>query len=213
MRAYTGGGADLVWYGAAGNRTKAAISGFGILDDFRGVLVRDDFGGYLSYDAELAGVQQCLAHVLRYLDDAHAIDTDAQAWARQVADALRTAIHQVNTARADDRIVLDAELLTGLRRRYDRGVAAGISTNLSRPWHKGNHPGLQLATRLKRKAHQVWLFATRFDVPPTNNGSESAIRGFKLAAKVQGCWRTLATLMRATGSAVRQDSGLVAAGR
>ena len=24
----------------------------------------------------------------------------------------------------------------------------------------------------------VWLFTTRFDVPPTNNGSESAIRGF-----------------------------------
>jgi len=98
MGAYTGGGADLVWYGAAGNRTKASITAFGILDDFRGVLVRDDFGGYLSYDAELAGVQQCLAHVLRYLDDAHAIDTDAQAWARQVADALRVAIHEVNTS-------------------------------------------------------------------------------------------------------------------
>jgi hypothetical protein len=196
MRAYTGGGADLVWYGAAGNRTKASISGFGILDDFRGVLVRDDFGGYLSYDADLAGVQQCLAHVLRYLDDAHAIDTDAQAWARQVADALRVAIHEVNTARAADRTTVDAELLGRLRRRYDRGVAAGISTNLSRPWHQGNHPGLQLAKRLKRKAHQVWLFATRFDVPPTNNGSESAIRGFKLAAKVQGCWRTLSTLQR-----------------
>ena len=149
MRAYTGGGADLVWYGAAGNRTKASISGFGILDDFRGVLVRDDFGGYLSYDTELTGVQQCLAHLRRYLDDAHAIDTDAQAWARQVADALRTAIHQVNTARAADRTTVDAELLTRLRRRFDRGVAAGISTNLSRPWHNGNHPGLQLAKRLK----------------------------------------------------------------
>ena len=104
-------------------------------------------------------------------------------------------------------------LITRLRRRYDQGVAVGTSTNLSQPWHKGNHPGLQLARRLKRKAHQVWLFTTRLDVPATNNGSETAIRGFKLTAKVQGCWRTLATLMRATGSAVRQDSGLVAAGR
>jgi transposase len=51
MRAYTGGGPDLIWYGAAGNRTKAAITGFGILDGYRGVLVRDDYGGYLSYDA------------------------------------------------------------------------------------------------------------------------------------------------------------------
>ena len=179
-----------------GTARRPRSAGSPILDDFRGVLVRDDFGGYLSYDADLAGVQQCLAHVLRYLDDAHAIDTDAQAWARQVADALRVAIHEVNTARAADRTTVDAELLGRLRRRYDRGVAAGISTNLSRPWHQGNHPGLQLAKRLKRKAHQVWLFATRFDVPPTNNGSESAIRGFKLAAKVQGCWRTLSTLQR-----------------
>ena len=134
--------------------------------------------------------------MLRYLDDAHAIDTDAQAWARQVADALRAAIHEVNTTRADDQATPDADLITRLRRRYDNGVAVGISTNLSRPWHKGNHPGLQLARRLKRKAEQVWLFTTRLDVPATNNGSESAIRGFKLAAKVQGCWRTLATLQR-----------------
>ena len=49
-----------------------------------------------------AGVQQCLAHLLRYLDDAHAIDPDAQAWGRQVADALRGAIHEVNTRRAAD---------------------------------------------------------------------------------------------------------------
>ena len=87
-------------------------------------------------------------------------------------------------------------LLARLRRDYARGVAVGISANTSRRWHKGNHPGLQLAKRLRRKADQLWIFATRFDVPATNNGSESAIRGYKLAAKVSGCWRTLATLQR-----------------
>ena len=75
-------------------------------------------------------------------------------------------------------------------------MACGISVNLSRRWHKGNHPGLILARRLKRKAAQVWLFASRFDVPATNNGSENAVRGYKLAAKISGCWRTLATLQR-----------------
>ena len=97
------------------------------------MLIRDDFGGYLSYDADLAGVQQCLAHVIRYLDDAHAIDTDAPAWARQVADALRGAIHEVNTTRVDDQATPDAGLLTRLRRRFDQGVTVGISTNLSQP--------------------------------------------------------------------------------
>ena len=128
--------------------------------------------------------------MIRYLDDAYASNTDAQAWARQVADALRGAIHEVNTTRVDDQATPDAGLLTRLRRRFDQGVTVGISTNLSRPWPKGNHPGLQLAKRHKRKAHQVWLFTTRLDIPATNNGSESAIGGFEIAAKVQGCWRT-----------------------
>jgi transposase len=83
MRGWAGGGPDLIWYGAVGNRTKAAITGFGLLDGFAGVLVRDDYGGYLSYDAGLAGVQQCLAHLYRYLDDAYAIDPVSQVWTRQ----------------------------------------------------------------------------------------------------------------------------------
>jgi transposase len=196
MRACTGGGPDLIWYGAAGNRTKAAIAGFGILDGFTGVLVRDDYGGYLSYDAGLAGVQQCLAHLYRYLDDAYETGPESQAWTRQAGDALREAAAAVRTARAGGRASLGPALLARLRHSYDQAVAAGISVNLSRRWHKGKHPGLVLARRLKRKAAQVWLFATRFDVPATNNGSENAIRGYKLAAKISGCWRTLSTLQR-----------------
>ena len=197
MRAYTSGGPDLVWYGAAGTRTKPAITAFGILEPFKGVLVRDDFGGYLSYDGQLAGVQQCLAHMIRYLDDAYGIDPTAQVWTRQIVDVLRQAIHAVKTARAQGQTSLQDEFLTDLRHRYDQAVAVGISTNLSRPWHKGkSHPGLVLARRLKRKAEQVWLFTGRFDVPPTNNGSENSIRGYKIAVKVSGCWRTLATLRR-----------------
>jgi len=196
MRAYTGGGADLIWYGAAGDRTKLSITGFGILDGYRGVLVRDDYGGYLSYDAGLAGVQQCLAHLYRYLDDAHATGPVSQAWTRQAGDALRAASAAVRAARDSGQAELDPALLARLRHSYDQAVAFGISVNLSRPWHKGKHPGLILARRLKRKAAQVWLFATRFDVPATNNGSENAIRGYKLAAKISGCWRTLATLQR-----------------
>jgi transposase len=158
-------------------------------------LVRDDFGGYLSYDAGLAGVQQCLSHMLRHLQDVADIDPATQVWSVQAADALRTAIHAANLARrlgAD----LDPSVVAEARHQFDNAVACGISINLSRPWPKGNHPGLVLAKRLQRKADQVWLFTTRGDVPPTNNGSEAAIRGFKLAEKVSGCWRTLATLQR-----------------
>jgi transposase len=196
MRAWAGGGPDLIWFGAAGNRTKAAITGFGILDGYRGVLVRDDYGGYLSYDAGLAGVQQCLAHLYRYLDDAYATGPVSQVWTRQAGDALREAAVAVRAARDAGHASLDPGLLARLRHSYDQAVAFGISASLSRPWHKGNHPGLILARRLKRKAAQVWLFTSRFDVPATNNGIGDAIRGYKLAAKISGCWRTLATLQR-----------------
>jgi Transposase IS66 family len=128
------------------------------------------------------------------LDDAYAIDPVSQVWTRQASDALRAA--GARAACADGQASLNPGLLAGLRHSYDQAVAFGISVNLSCPWRNGNHPGLILARRLKRKAAQVRLFATRFDVPATNNGSESAVRGYKLAAKISGCWRTLATLQR-----------------
>jgi transposase len=191
----TGGGADLVWFGAAGTRTKKEITAFGILDNYQGVLVRDDFGGYVSYDDDLAGVQQCLSHMLRHLQDVTDIDPHTQVWSVQAADALRLAIHAFNLARRKG-AALDTGQIARARKKFGQAIACGISINLSRPWPKGNHPGLVLARRLKRKAGQVWLFTTRTDVPPTNNGSEAAIRGFKLAEKVSGCWRSLATLRR-----------------
>lgn len=141
------------------------------------------------------GSKQCVAHLLRHLQDARDIDPGTQVWAVQAADVLRAAIHAVNQARRTG-TDLDPDVITAARKSYDTAVACGISINLSRPWPQGNHPGLILAKRLHRKSDQVWLFTTRGDVPPTNNGSEAAIRGFKLAEKVSGCWRTLATLQR-----------------
>lgn len=126
MRAYAGGGPDLIWYGAAGNRTKLSITGFGILDGYRGVLVRDDYGGYLSYDAGLAGVQQCLAHLYRYPGDAFAIDPVSQAWTRQAGDALRAASAAVRAARDSGQAELDPALPEKLRHSYDQAVAFGI---------------------------------------------------------------------------------------
>jgi transposase len=182
----------LVWYGAADNRGHAAIDGFGILPGFLGVLVRDDYGGYHKYDPDLAGVQLCCAHLLRDLKAVHEIDPDTQGWAEQVARALRQAATLVDAA-AGDAERLDTDVLAHLRWVYDQGIAVGISTNLSRRWHKGNHPGLVLARRLRKKADQVWLFTTDLRVPWTNNRSEQALRMVKLQQKISGCWRTLAT--------------------
>ena len=75
-------------------------------------------------------------------------------------------------------------------------MLVGISINLSRPWHKGNHPGLVQARRLQAKADQVWLYTKDFRVPWTNNSSEQALKSPKLHQKVSGYWQTTLTLAR-----------------
>jgi len=143
-------------------------------------------------------VQLCAAHLLRDLAGVEAIDPSAQVWATAAADALRDAAKAVTATKDSDPAAasLDPATLAGLRDRYDQAVAAGISTNLSRRWHKGNHPGLVLVKRWQRKASQVWTFTTNFAVPWTNNGSEQSLRGVKVTLKISGCWRTLASLQR-----------------
>ena len=78
------------------------------------------------------------------------------------------------------------------RRRYDEAVEWGIATNRHRDWPKGNHPdGYNLATRLRDKAEQVWLFTRNLAVPWTNNASEQALKGPKRHQAVSGYWHTL----------------------
>src|SRR5580658_4956466 len=196
MRAYTGGGPDLIWYGAAATVSRRRSPGSGSWTATAGSWSATTTAATsLRLRARRRpAVPRPYAPVPRgRLRDRPAIPgLDPAAGRRRAPRGRRAA----GVARAAGQASLDPTLLAAPRHSYDQTVARGISVNLSRPWHKGNHPGLVLARRLKRTAAQVWLFAARLDVPATNNGSENAIRGYKLAAKISGCWRTLATLQR-----------------
>ena len=58
-------GARLIWYAAMGSRSGPAIAGPGVLEGWHGYLVRDDYAAWHQFDAQLAGVQQCAAHLIR----------------------------------------------------------------------------------------------------------------------------------------------------
>lgn len=185
----------LVWYKEIAARTSARIAAMGVFDNWRGVLVRDDYAGWHQFDTQLCGVQQCAAHLIRHLQGVLDLDPQVQQWAGQVRKALRDAAHlveQANTTHAP----IDTTALADARWRYDQGVLVGISINVSRPWHKGNHPGLVLARRLHTKADQVWLYTEDLRVPWTNNSSEQALKSPKLHQKVSGYWHTTITLGR-----------------
>jgi hypothetical protein len=186
--------ARLIWYAAMRSRSSASIAGLGVLDGWHGYLVRDDYAAWNQFDAQLAGVQQCCAHLVRYCTGVLELHPQWQAWAGKVRSILREAAAAVQAALDDGQDRLDPTLLAGLRARYDAEVAWGITTNRHRDWHKGNHPGYNLAIRLQRKAAQVWLFTSNFSVPWTNNASEQAVKGPKRHQAVSGYWHTHATL-------------------
>ena len=184
----------LIWYAAMPSRSKTSIADLGVLDDWHGFLVRDDYAGWHQFDPHLAGVQQCAAHLIRHCKGVLELHPDWQKWADTVIGVLREAAEAVEAARAAGADQLDPQLLAELRQRYDKAVAWGIATNRHRDWHTGNHPGYTLAQRLKDKAEQVWLFAKNFTVPWTNNAAEQALRSPKRHQAVSGYWRTLDTL-------------------
>ena len=195
MGAYTGAGPDLVWYGPAGNRAKASISAFGILDGYQGVLVRDDCGGYVNYDEKLTGVQQCVAHLLTYLGDAHEIDPSPRHWPARSATYCEKRSQPVNAARTSRRTSLGINPLGGLHTQCDEAVTVGVPTNRSRPWPwKGEHPGAQAREPPRAQGPRGLAVHRPVRRHPTDNGSESAARGYKLAVKISRCSRFHAPL-------------------
>jgi transposase len=186
--------ARLIWYAGMTSRAKTSIADLDVLTDWHGYLVRDDYAGWHQFDAHVAGVQQCCAHIIRHCKGVLELHSDWQKWAAQVITALRATAQAVERARAAGADELDPELLAELRERYDKAVAWGITTNRHRDWHKGNHPGYTLAQRLKDKAEQVWLFAKNFAIPWTNNASEQALRNPKRHQAVSGYWHSTTTL-------------------
>jgi hypothetical protein len=186
----------LVWYRSLPARTKVALRTLGLFGDYTGYLVRDDYAAWHQFDNKVAGVQQCVAHLLRHFQGVLDLHPTHQGWAGTVRDVLReahTAVQVAQTAGADH---LDPVLLAQLRARYDQALTWGQATNRHRDWPKGNHPGFTLARRLANKADQVWLFTRDFSVPWTNNASEQALKSPKLHQKVSGYWHTPTTLAR-----------------
>jgi hypothetical protein len=135
----------LVWYRALPAGTKVALRNLGLLGDYTGYLVRDDYVAWHQFDSTVAGVQQCVAHLFRHLQDVRDLHPTHQAWAGTTRTVLREAHQAVQTAKAAGHDQLDSTLLAELQARYDKAVAWGQTTNRHRDWDNGNHPGYTLA--------------------------------------------------------------------
>jgi hypothetical protein len=107
----------LVWYVPIHSRSSKASKDLGVFDGYPGVLVRDDYSGGAQFDAQLAGVQQCLAPMIRHLEGVAGLHPTEQAWARRVHNVLREAPAAVAAASAEGRDRRDPDLLAVVRAR------------------------------------------------------------------------------------------------
>jgi len=137
--------------------------------------VSDRFGAQMGWAS--TGHQACLAHLLR--DVQYAIDAGDAAFAPAIKDLLKQA---VAIGRRRDRLK-DSTLAA-----YAARLEAALD-RLLRIEPIGRQ-GLKLLRIIKRFRQHLFVFVTHRDLPPTNNGSEQALRPCVVFRKVTNCFRS-----------------------
>ena len=132
------------------SRRAAAITA--ILSFSTGTPITDGYTAYQQMLPELAGIQQCAAHVIRRRRALSKLGPGGlQSWSADVIIILRQAHLACQDARSRGQPP-HPQVIKDLRKRYDEAVSFGITHNRHRDLHDGNHPGSRarlLAARLR----------------------------------------------------------------
>ena len=121
--------------------------------------------------------QACLAHLLR--DIQYAIDCGDEALAPALMALLKRAV-RIGRRRADLADATLAAYQSRLQCRLDELLKIKPATEA----------GLKLQRIIKRFRQNLFVFLVNRDVPPTNNGSEQALRPCVVFRKVTNCFRS-----------------------
>jgi transposase len=174
-----------------GDRSADAIDAGGVLPGYQGILVRDGYHqGYGHLTAALHA--WCGAHLLRDLKDLYEFEPREQDWAAQMAGLLVEARDAARGARAEDKKVLDPDVLGELVDRYRATATAGLAGNVYRQTATAKD-ARRIARRFLHHEDMILRFITRPDLDIfTNNEAERTIRPVKVQQRASGgCWRTL----------------------
>ena len=193
------------------HRGKAAFNAIGILNGFKGTLVRDGWFSYKWYSQCKHSL--CNAHLLRDLTYIGEAEPHHEHWTTAMARLLLEIKDAVDTARNSSQPGLEDELHKDFLGRYDALIAKAEEAVRGSPGLKS--AGLtaeKLLNRLTKKKAEVLRFMTDFRVPFDNNGSERDLRMLKLQQKIAGCFRTIEGVqtfcrVRSYLSSVRKQGG------
>jgi transposase len=171
------------------HRGKAAFDAIGILNQYKGTLVRDGWFSYKWY--QQCRHSLCNAHLLRDLTYIGEAEPRHEKWTTALAKLLIEIKEAVEAAREHSQAELDSQLQTDFLNRYDSLIADAERAIRGSPEQKINGlSALKLLNRFIKNKTEVLRFMTDFTVPFDNNGSERDLRMLKLQQKIAGCFRT-----------------------
>ena len=165
---------DSAVFLAEPTRAKSVVAEF--LGDFRpDYWVSDRYGGQMGWAGKEH--QVCLAHLIR--DVQYAIDCGDDLFAPGLRHLLGRACR---LGRRRERLS-DATL-----KSYERRLDARLDQLLAlEPSHQA---GVKLKSMIRRTRASLFVFMTRRELPPTNNGSERALRPCAVFRKITNGFRT-----------------------
>ncbi len=168
-----------------GDRDLDTFKAFIFKDLINSVIVHDR---YQNYDSAVLGTlvhQLCCQHLLRDLDGAAEVYSDAH-WPTQIAEALRGLIHEANLARDQGLETIPAAVKNELITRFRDGVLVGLSATTTHGTRPGERKARLLLEVLRDRQADVLRFAHDLKVPPTSNQAERDLRPSKVQQNVSG---------------------------
>ena len=185
---------ELTYYEPHQSRGKKATDAIGILPEFTGTLVHDNWATYFKYQLLLHAL--CNAHHLRELTAL--VENGQQQWAALMIVCLLSAKQLVAEAYQAGETELSVEQMHRIHQMYDAIVAFGLEEN---PLPDEHPPPVKRGRRKKTKARNlverfdkqqeaILRFVHDFKVPFDNNLAERDIRMMKVQQKISGSFRS-----------------------
>lgn len=179
-------------YSLHAKRGHIGMDEMGILPNYKGIAIHDEWSSYFYYEQILHGL--CNAHLLRELTFIE--ETEKEPWAKKMKGLLIKAKEAVSNYKQVGK--LPDELRLDLESTYQQIIQEGLIYHASLPdlskAKRGKikqRPGKNLLDRFLARKTSVLRFMNDFRVSFTNNQSEQDIRMMKVKQKISGCFRTL----------------------
>ncbi len=176
---------ELYTHYLLGDRDLDTFKAFVLADLAGSVLVHDRYHLYDSAQIGTLTHQLCCQHLCRDLDGAGEVYPDAL-WPTQIAEALRTLMHQANLAREAGRATIDDAVKNKLIKLFTDGVKVGLSDTTSHGDRPGERKARLVLEVLRDREADVLRFAHDLNVPATSNQAERDLRPSKTQQKISG---------------------------